>query len=98
MTESKCDLHPARKEENLTPPIVIADVVARFKRRISTLMESHVPCPSIEAHVVVFPLPQPPILSVIEVVVRPSTMAVVGSSRMVLLIWLLVALLSIFPP
>jgi hypothetical protein len=98
LTEPKYNLYPARKEANLTPSIVIVDVVAHFKRRISTPVESHVPCPSIKAHVALFFLSQPPILSPIEVVVRPSTMAVVGNSRMVLLIWLLAALLPIFPP
>jgi hypothetical protein len=65
------DLLPARKEVNLISPTMIAGVAFYFKRmRVSALVKTRVPTPSIKASVVVFLMPQLPVLLVEEVVVR----------------------------
>ena len=65
------DLLPARKEVNLISPTMIAGVAFYFKRmRVSALVKTRVPTPPIKASVVVFLMPQLPVLLVEEVVVR----------------------------
>lgn len=70
------DLLPARKEVNLTLPTMIAGVAFHFKRiRVPALVKTRVPTSPIKASVVVFLMPQPPVLLVKEVVVRTFTRA-----------------------